>query len=180
MKHWTRWQLPLMQSLPPALRDWLTDTGSLTRLLQQSCQHDFSVELLSSQWQRPLPDEALLLGQAREKHAFEREVYLMDGEKPQIYARTVVPMNTYFARTQRFDSLGNQSLGEMLFNQPGLKRRPIQVACLQPGQFLFELATKRLTIQPEFLWARRSCFYIEDKKILVNEVFLPSDKWSNQ
>lgn len=178
MNHWTNWHTPLLQSLPVTLRDWLTDTGSLTRLLQQSCQESFSVALLDNQWQRPLPDEAKLLRQPLSQLAFQREVHLMDGNTPQIYARTLVPLRTYIARKQRFDALGNQSLGEMLFNEPSLKRGPLQVACLRPGQFLFEMASKRLSYQPDLLWARRSCFYVGDKNMLVNEVFLPSDKWS--
>lgn len=180
MNHWTHWQPPLLQSLPLTLRDWLTDTGSLTQLLQQACQQTFSVALLDSHWQRPLPDEALLLRQSLSQLALQREVHLLDGSQPQIYARTVVPIRTYLAKKQRFDTLGNQSLGDMLFNQPNLKRGPLQVACLQPGQFLFEMASKRLTHRPEILWARRSCFYVGNKNMLVNEVFLPSDKWSDK
>lgn len=179
MNHWTRWQSPLLQSLPSALSVWLTDTGSLTRRLQQSCQQSFSVALLESHWQRPLADEAMLLRQPFTQLMFQREVHLLDGQQPQIYARTVVPRNTYLAKSQRFDSLGNQSLGEMLFNEPSLKRGPLQVACLQPGQFLFEMASKRLSGTPPYLWARRSCFYVGNKNMLVNEVFLPSDKWSD-
>ncbi len=178
MNHWTNWHTPLLQALPVSLRGWLTDTGSLTRLLQQSCQQAFSVTLLHNQWQRPLVDEAKLLRQPLSQLAFQREVHLMDGNAPQVYARTLVPIRTYMARKQRFDALGNQSLGEMLFNEPNLKRGPLQVACLQPGQFLFEMATKRLPNRPDLLWARRSCFYVGDKNMLVNEVFLPSDKWS--
>jgi len=178
MNHWTRWQPPLLQSLPSALRVWLTDTGSLTRRLQQSCQQPFSVALLDNQWRRSLPDEALLLRHAFTQLMLQREVHLLDGSQPQIYARTVVPRSTYLAKSQRFDALGNQSLGEMLFNEPSLKRGPLQVACLQPGQFLFEMATKRLPSRPQYLWARRSCFYVGNKNMLVNEVFLPSDKWS--
>lgn len=178
MKCWTSWQPPLLPSLPPALRVWLTDTGSLTRQLQQVCEQSFSVALLQSGWQRPLPDEALLLKQAPVKLAFTREVHLLDGDKAEVYARTLVPVRTYQAMRARFDTLGNQPLGEMLFNDPSLSRGPIQVACLQPGQTLFELATRHLSYQPDALWARRSCFYLAGKAMLVNEIFLPSDKWS--
>jgi chorismate--pyruvate lyase len=82
MKYWTSWQPPLLQSLPVTLRPWLTDTGSLTRLLQQACEQDFSVNLLRTGWQRPLPDEALLLRQPPIRRLFQREVQLLDGGKP--------------------------------------------------------------------------------------------------
>lgn len=180
MKYWSNWQPPILQSLPPSLRYWLTDTGSLTRQLQQACEQTFSVALLQTDWQRPLPDEALLLRQPLVQLMFQREVQLLDGDVPQVYARTLVPVKTYQAMRARFDALGNQSLGEMLFNEPTLRRGPIQVACLRPGQPLFKLAARHLHSKPDRLWARRSCFYLDDKAMLVNEIFLPSDKWSDK
>jgi chorismate--pyruvate lyase len=179
MKRWTTWQSPLLQSLPPALRFWLTATGSLTRELQQVCDDDFAVTLLASGWQKPLTDEARVLHLPARQLAFTREVQLLDGAAPQVYARTVIPQRTYHAMRARFDSLGTQPLGEMLFNQPSLKRGPIQVARLIPGQTLFAMATRALQRQPDELWARRSCFYLHGRGMLVNEIFLPSAKWSD-
>lgn len=175
----THWQRPLVQSLPPALRDWLTDRGSLTHQLRQVCQQSFSVSLLQNGWQPPFPDESLLLGQRLGQWMFSREVHLLDGDKAEIYARTLVPRDTYRAMRARFETLGSRPLGEMLFNAPSLRRGPIEVACLQPGQVLFQLAAQHLEEAPEQLWARRSCFYLADKLMLVNEIFLPSDKWSD-
>lgn len=180
MKHWTRWQRPLIPALPTALRPWLTDAGSLTRLLQWHCENPFSVRLLSSQWQKPLVDEALLLQRDLHKVAMVREVLLMDGVQPQIYARTVIPAKTYHSLRRRFDGLGSQSLGEMLFTDPSLTRGPIEVACLRAGQLLFEKAASYLLQRPDNLWGRRSCFYLNGKPILVNEIFLPSAKWSDE
>lgn len=179
MKLWTHWQRPVLATLPTSLRSWLTDTGSLTRQLQQVCEQPFSVALLQSGWQRPLPDESLLLQQPLKQRMFTREVQLLDGDQPQVYARTVVPVKTYHAMRARFEALGNRSLGEMLFNDPRLQRGPIEVACLLPSQPLFKLASRHLTPKPQRLWARRSCFYLAGKAMLVNEVFLPGDKWSD-
>ncbi|WP_292439236.1 chorismate lyase [Methylophaga sp.] len=175
----THWQPPLVQSLPPALRGWLTDNGSLTRQLTRACEQGFSVKLLQSGWQRPLADESLLLGQPLGQRMFCREVYLLDGDKAEVYARTMVPKRTYQAMQARFETLGNRSLGQMLFNDPSLQRGEIEVACLQPQDSLFKMATRHLTQLPDALWARRSCFYLDDKGMLVNEIFLPSAKWSD-
>ena len=174
----SHWQPPLVQSLPPALREWLTDSGSLTQQLTKVCKQAFSVRLLQSGWQRPLPDESLLLDQPLGQLMFSREVHLLDGDKAEVYARTMVPKHTYQAMQARLETLGNRSLGEMLFNDPSLQRGEIEVTCLQPRDVLFKLATRHLNELPEKLWARRSCFYLEDKGMLVNEIFLPSDKWS--
>ncbi len=174
----SHWQPPLTQSLPLRLRDWLTGTGSLTRQLTEACEQEFSVRLLHSGWQRPLADESLLLNQPLSQLMYSREVHLMDGEKAEVYARTMVPKRTYEAMQARFESLGNRSLGQMLFNDPSLQRGEIEVTCLQPQDSLFKMASRHLEQAPEQLWARRSCFYLEDKGLLVNEIFLPSDKWS--
>jgi chorismate--pyruvate lyase len=170
----------MMQALPASLRWWLTHTGSLTRLLQESCEQEFSVNLLRTRWQRPLPDEALLLRQRPTTRLFQREVQLLDGNEPQIYARTLVPIQTYRAMQARFNELGNQSLGEMLFTDPSLKRGPIQVARLLPDMAQYALATRDIEVRPDCLWARRSCFYLNGKALLVSEVFLPSAKWSSE
>ncbi|MCX4193028.1 chorismate--pyruvate lyase family protein [Methylophaga sp. OBS1] len=175
----SHWQPPIVQSLPPALRDWLTDSGSLTQQLTKACEQSFSVKLLHSGWQRPLADESLLLEQPLGQLMFSREVHLLDGNKAEVYARTMVPMRTYQAMQARFETLGNRSLGQLLFNDPSLRRGEIEVACLQPQDSLFKMATRHLTQRPDRLWARRSCFYLEDKGLLVNEIFLPSDKWSD-
>jgi len=175
----SHWHPPLVQSLPPSLRDWLTDSGSLTQQLTQACEQAFSVKLLRSGWERPLADESLLLGQPLGQWMFSREVHLLDGDKAEVYARTMVPKRTYQAMQARFETLGNRSLGQMLFNDPSLRRGDIEVACLQPEDRLFKLATRHLDQLPEQLWARRSCFYLDDKGMLVNEIFLPSAKWSD-
>ena len=180
MKYRTHWRPPLLQSLPKSLRAWLTDTGSLTRLLQQACEHAFSVNVIDTHWERALPDEALLMHKPFSQRMLQREVHLMDGDIPQIYARTLVPISTYQSMPARFDGLGNRSLGEMLFTNPSLQRGPIEVACLQPEDALYELAIHHITQRPSSLWARRSCFYLNSMPLLVTELFLPSDKWSHE
>ena len=179
MKNWTRWHRPIVSTLPDALSDWLMFPGSLTRRLQ-TCFADFSVRQLHDGWRRPLIDEALLVKQPLTTYSLQREVFLQDGTTPLVYARTVVPRETYQVMPQRFDTLGNRPLGELLFNHdPLIVRGPIEVARLQVGQALYQAAVQALALPPSVLWARRSCFYLAGKPILVNEVFLPSAKWSD-
>jgi chorismate--pyruvate lyase len=180
MKLWTRWHRPQLHALPADLRNWLIYPGSLTRQLQQHCEQTVSVKVLASRWQRPLPDEALLLNQSAAQFALQREVQLLDGDKARVYARTVIPVKTYQAMCQRFDALGNQPLGEMLFTDPSVSRGPIEVASLRPGQKLYEMAVHDLSSRPQQLWGRRSCFYLAGKVMLINEIFLPAENWSNQ
>lgn len=174
MKHWTRWHTPQHRLMPTALASWLTDSGSLTQRLQIHNHADFSVQLLSTYWMKPLPDECLSLDTPLTEMAYQREVKLMDGEQANVYARTVIPLATFQAMKHRFNTLGNRPLGDLLFTDPSVKRGKIEIACLKPGQYLYEMAVLDEAIRPERLWGRRSHFYLSGKKLLVNEIFLPT------
>jgi chorismate--pyruvate lyase len=174
MRHWTRWHTPQRRLMPAELVSWLTDSGSLTQRLQAYNKHDFSVQLLSTHWMKPLPDECLSLGIPLTEMAYQREVRLMDGGEANVYARTVIPLATFQAMKQRFNTLGNRPLGDLLFTDPSVKRGPIEITCLQPGQWLYEMAVLQESCRPEQLWGRRSHFYLSGKKLLVNEIFLPT------
>ncbi|BDZ74460.1 MAG: chorismate--pyruvate lyase [Methylophaga sp.] len=179
MKHWTHWLPARKQSLPYDLREWLTDTGSLTKRLQHVSEHAVNVELLHYDWQTALPEESLFLQQPLQRIQLGREVLLCDGDTPEIYARTIIPQSTYQVLPSRFDNLGVKPLGQMLFDEPSLSRSEIQVAQLTPQHWLYQLATEALDICPDVLWARRSCFYLKGQPVLVCEIFLPSEKWSH-
>jgi len=174
MRNWTRWQPPQKRLMPSDLASWLTDTGSLTRQLKRHNQEQFSVHLLGNHWMRPMADECLHLAIPATQMAYQREVRLMDGEQANVYARTVIPLQTYNAMRQRFNALGNKPLGELLFTDPSVKRGPIEVACLKPGQWLYEMALLEEEYRPEELWGRRSRFYLGGNILLVNEIFLPT------
>lgn len=178
MRAWTRWHQPQRRLMPASLASWLTDTGSLTRRLQAHNHYDFSVQLLGNHWIKPLTDECQSLNLSMSALAYQREVRLMDGEFANVYARTVIPRATFMAMQYRFNNLGNKPLGELLFTEPFVERGSIEVACLKPGQWLYEMAVLEENIRPEELWGRRSLFNISGKKLLVNEIFLPSLEWS--
>ncbi|MFW5451234.1 MAG: chorismate--pyruvate lyase family protein [Methylophagaceae bacterium] len=177
MKYWTRWHSPQRRLMPAKLAAWLTDKNSLTRRLQQHNQYGFSVQLLSNSWIKPLTDESQCLNVSMAALAYQREVRLMDGDRANVYARTIIPRETFMTMPSRFNNLGNKSLGELLFTDPSVKRGPIEIACLKPGQWLYEMAVLDETYRPQDLWGRRSYFYLSGKKLLVNEIFLPTLEW---
>lgn len=164
--------------MPAQLAPWLTDTGSLTRRLQQHNRNGFTVDLLGNSWIKPLIDESLKLKLDLAELSYQREVRLMDGNKANVYARTIVPLATYNAMPSRFNQLGSRPLGEMLFTDPSVKRGEIEISCLKPGQWLYEMAVLEETTRPQALWARRSQFFIRGKALLVNEVFLSTMEWT--
>lgn len=174
MEMFPTWVRPQRRLMPQNLASWLTDSGSLTRRLQQHNQHGFAVDLLGNSWIKPLMDESLKLNLRLTELSYQREVRLMDGQQANVYARTIVPLATYKAMPYRFNQLGNKPLGEVLFTDPSVKRGDIEVARLVPGQWLYEMAVLEENCRPDELWARRSPFLIKGKPLLVNEIFLPA------
>ena len=177
MNNLIKWQRPQRRLMPKNLASWLTGTGSLTRRLQQHNQYGFSVELLGNSWIKPLVDECLQLKLSLNELSYQREVRLLDGDEANVYARTIIPRTTYLAMQHRFNNLGNKSLGEVLFTDPTVQRGPIEIACLKPGQWLYEMAILDEPYRPDELWGRRSHFYLQGKVMLVNEIFLPKLEW---
>jgi len=170
----TSWHQPQRRLMPAELASWLTDKGSLTRQLKKHSRDGFSVDLLGNSWIKPLTDESLSLRIPSYELSYQREVRLMDGEQAMVYARTIVPRTTYMSMQHRFNQLGNKPLGELLFTDATVSRGPIEIACLKPSQWLYEMALLAEDARPDKLWGRRSHFYIAGKALLVNEIFLPA------
>lgn len=176
MTPFIRWQPPQKRIIPQRLWQWLSNTGSLTQMLAQQSQHGFGVKVLSSGWQSPTLEEARRLKCDVKQQVFCREVLLLDGEMPRVFARTVVPLASYPALKQRLIALGNKSLGAMLFRDPTVQRGPLEVSRLTQGDVLLEHAQFATAETFAHLWARRSCFKLKGHVLLVSEVFLPGDK----
>jgi chorismate--pyruvate lyase len=119
-------------------------------------------------------NEAIRLGMRNNETALIREVYLFCGDTPWVYARTIIPKRTLTGAQRYLAHLGNKPLGAVLFADPNMQRDEVEVARIQPKQRMFNVATAHLTERPESIWGRRSVFYLNKKRLLVNEVFLPA------
>lgn len=155
------------------LLDWLLDPTSLTSRLQQSCIGQFRVEPVRQLWQRPMLNEAQALGARPHERCFVREVRLLCNDQPWVFARTVIPVRTLTGPRRRLSRLGNKPLGAVLFADPSMRRSGIEIAELLPGQPLFARATADSAKQPASIWGRRSAFFLNNKPLLVSEIFLP-------
>ncbi len=153
--------------------DWLLDSSSLTRRLQQTCNGQFRVVPVNQQWQRPQLNEAQALGIRPYERCFIREVHLLCDDRLRVFARTVIPVSTLTGNRRRLSRLGKKSLGAVLFADPGMQRSYIEVARLEAGQTLFEAAIAPLVERPSEIWGRRSAFFLDKKPLLVSEIFLP-------
>lgn len=164
---------PAPVSAPVDLHWWLTHRGSLTRLIQDRCEH-FRVEPIFQALATTCIDELEVMNLRRQTRALVREVYLRCNETPVVFAHSIVRKEHLRGAWRGLSRLGNQSLGTMLFTNPLIQRTPLAFKKLKPHHPLFERACKRLQNRPSDLWARRSLFILQHQPILVTEVFLPA------
>lgn len=157
------------------MASWLGDRGSLTQRVIQCCGvGQFRVRLLHQGWGTPLNSESRILGMRRGMVALVRDVELRCNDCPWVFARTLIPVSSLKGAAQRLTQLGEKPLGAVLFSDPRVIRGATQVACLLPGQPLYQTACNHLAEKPDRLWGRRTLFYVEKRPLLVNEIFLPT------
>ena len=153
------------------LQDWLLDPSSLTARLKQHCQ-EFRVQVLGQSIEDCSLEESnddVLAGE----QVLVREVLLFCDDKPQVFARSLLPLRSLTGNEEQLAKLGEQSLGQVLFNSPSLERQAIEVAEFDQNSSVAQLA-KDLALKVENnLWGRRSIFVLENKPLMVAEVFLP-------
>lgn len=153
-------------------RNWLIDKGSLTRHLQLRAK-DFKVKPLKVTNAKPQIDEALLLDIAQKQLVLLREVQLIDGAVPVVFAHSILPHKSLSGAWLGLRRLGNKPLGATLFSNPKVKRTTLMFRKLSCHQSLYRRATTHCETKPTTLWARRSVFILSSARILVTEVFLP-------
>ncbi|WP_447046039.1 chorismate--pyruvate lyase family protein [Vreelandella sp. H-I2] len=148
---------------------WVASTDSLTaRLMAAGGEKPFRVRLLRQSVGWPRQDEAQALGIGAKRYAWLREVALCLDETPWVVARSVAPLTQ--VKGHRLERLGERSLGNWLFRQPGLVRGPLEVTS-QPPPF-----ARMNGIEDRCAWGRRSVFHHGCKhgglSLLVQEYFL--------
>ncbi len=166
-----KWLSPNACQLSDILRDWLLDPSSLTSRLKKHCE-DFRVELLGQKIESCHADEANDVIKVGEQ-VLVREVLLYCDGIPHVFARSLLPLSSLTGTEQALANLGTQSLGQVLFNNPSLERQCIEVsAFLSSSSVAIFAKSLSLTVEQR-LWGRRSIFMLENKPLMVAEVFLP-------
>jgi chorismate--pyruvate lyase len=151
---------------------WLRDRGSLTKRIQQRCDH-FAVLGVRAGLARIALDEAALLGVSPQHLAWSREVFLYADGIPVVFAHSACARQHLCGEWSAVRDLGNKPLGALLFAHPLVDRKPIHYKALRASNPLYPRATAMRNNPPDRLWARRSLFYLHDAPLLVTEVFLP-------
>ena len=140
------------EQIPEYVSKWLLDSQSLTYKLKDKYS-DFKVNVLSQEQNKPYECELKLLGEATNLTIIVREVELLGSQKPVVNARSLIPLTD---DTIDILKIGSRPLGEILFNDPEIKRGHLEVGSYNNS------------------WARRSTFIIGKTNLLVTEIFLES------
>lgn len=158
--------------IPRKIRRWLSDKGSLTRRLRSRCS-SFRVQPMATGLSRPNQDERGVLGIRSGTRAYVREVQLICGGFPVVFAHSVLPIASLRGGWNGVTRLGTRPLGDALFNNPRISRMPLAYRCVRPGHPLYRGVRRHLPVEATHLWARRSLFCLKGRPLLVTEVFLP-------
>jgi len=164
----------LKRQIPRRLRAWLFDQSSLTARLQHHCgERGFSVQLHSQRRSGVLRHEAMNLGMEPRRQALIRQVHLLCGDQPVVFARTIIPLQSLKGRQRRLAKLGQRSLGAILFADKSLQRGNLELSRLVIGGQNANPAWGRHDVG-KTLWGRRSTFTVNGHRLLVSEFFLPA------
>lgn len=158
---WRSYKRPLSYHIPRHWQAWLQDKGSLTSRLVHASDGHFRVRVVSNKWGIPSPSEAQALSLKPRQKAIIREVELLCHDQIWVCARSIIPHSTLTGSLRKFKDIGNKPLGALLFKHPNMTRGSLEIACLKQ------------THSSISHWARRSVFYLDNKGILVTEVFMP-------
>lgn len=165
MANWSR----RLIGAPAGIRQWLVSRHSLTSRLRER-HAGFAVRQVRQFRACPLPDETRLLG--GRQPVLVRDVWLCDADRPLVCAHSVLPWSGLQGSWRRLARLGERPLGEVLFADQGVRRGAMQFCLLPPAHPLARRAAAG-RIGGQRMWARRSLFLRQGKRILVSEVFMP-------
>jgi chorismate--pyruvate lyase len=172
---WQYYQSLAEAELPPAeLMDWLLDPASFIQRLKQHHIAEPEVHVLSQRWERLPLDERELLAIPEQQYALVREVLIDSKEGQWMFARTVFPAATLTGKERMLAQLKNRSLGSVLFQDPTVKRGDFEIAAILPDTAWYQKIMSAAKVSSDILWARRSLFHIQNKSLLLAEVFLPA------
>ncbi|WP_019029690.1 chorismate--pyruvate lyase family protein [Colwellia piezophila] len=170
-----QWQSPDdegLSLLSARLTSWLLDEGSLTARLKSHCTN-FRVKVVGEQQQLCSAQEACNIIKVGEP-ILVREVILYCDNIPQVFARSLLPLATLTGKEQALANLGEQPLGQVLFNNPSLQRQRLELSSFGCDSSVAALAAQLTDLPTQELWGRRSIFILENKPLMVAEVFLPN------
>nr|WP_086939318.1 chorismate lyase [Thaumasiovibrio occultus] len=161
-----KWSPPTVLGMTEGvMATWLLDTRSLSRRFQQYCQ-TLSVSLIEQSElaaDELSPEERELLG---DQPCLVRKVVLFGDDVPWLLGRTLIPFSTLTGQEQDLAQLGEVPLGLRVFQDRAARRDALVLSQVVEGK------TRDDSSFSSALWARRSRLWLNEKPMLVSEVFL--------
>lgn len=162
------------EKISPNVYQWLACTQNLTNTLIKTGQ-DFSLNLIQQSFGKPHQDEIAHLEQytACAHHSFIRKVYLEGNNCPFIFARVIVPEETYFNYHSLFSTLGATPIGNaLLYHDNQVKRQHFEFTFIgQDNPLLKTFPELSPVSHNKDIWARRSIFLYPKGPLLISEFF---------
>lgn len=161
-----------LQRVPCVARHWIGWPDSLTARLGERLGDAVQVRVLSERIDRLLFDEREHLGIV-ERTARIREVRLEVRGQGVVVARTVFADPTARLMDNALRRLGTRSLGSLLFGALRAPVRTREFTRLDGNSSLRRLMAQHLPTDTGALWARRAVHLLQERPLLVTEIFLP-------
>ncbi len=164
---------------PLALQEWLSDTGSLTRKLENELQypadHHLELQILADCKQNLVASEKKFFRRPINRSRI-REILLCDQGEPIVMARSVLPITSSIGSNHSILKLGHKPLCAVLFAKDLKGRfRPIrQIVRLDHHHPEWKVCRSRYANLPKRAWARRTLYQLNGHPLLVMEIFLPA------
>ncbi|WP_194438119.1 chorismate lyase [Vibrio fluminensis] len=154
------WQQPEKFNFPSEIaKEWLQEQGSLSRLLETYCQQ-LNVDLFHNDIVAPTQLDQQELSLLAAEQCLLRKVVLKGDGEPWVLGRTLIPESSLIDQPHDLTQQGEIPLGLTVFSSNSVKRDALQVAWVDTPSGL--------------CLARRSRLWMNDKPMLVAELFLPS------
>jgi len=146
--------------LPYQYRNWVLDSGSLTKRLIDCSHNNFAVRVIFQGWCVPRLDERKALNIPPRQAALIREVELLCHGKVWVKARSIIPASTLTGAERKLKVLGDRPLGAFLFKSRAMRRSALEVSSF-------------ISSEKQRIYGRRSIFLLHQKPLLVGELFMP-------
>lgn len=164
--------LPVVCELPAPLLYWLTYEHSLTEKLKERAG-DASLQVLSQRWDAPNWWDRFALNLECES-VLHREIKMSAWDVPCWYARTIIPNTTYYIGRDIFKRLETESLGELIFNQPRIKRFSMLHYPINAQSIEYHWLSPEIRGDASALWLRLSVLTVDnDHPFYLIETLLP-------
>ena len=155
--------------------EWLVLPSNLTEAIKKTGLN-FSLNLVKQSLNKPSLDEisAFDAYEIDASFSFIRTVFLEGDQTPLIFARVIIPVQTYLSYYDKFSNLNNRAIGNtILYADKQIFRKDFEYKLIKNTDSLFqELQALHQLSKEDTYWARRSIFVLPKGPLLITELFL--------